>query len=79
MDLRLQNGWGPSCEFLGKPVPKQVFPRIEERGVSRSRVSRPGSWENVEGCRSPGIPRVKGDTWALSNEAVPIHERHCDV
>ncbi|KAI9690293.1 MAG: hypothetical protein M1822_009254 [Bathelium mastoideum] len=30
LKLRLADGWGPLCEFLGEPVPKESFPRVNE-------------------------------------------------
>ncbi|KAM0338004.1 hypothetical protein ACHAPU_011467 [Fusarium lateritium] len=32
---RLGEGWGPVCEFLGKPVPEQEFPRVNEAAELR--------------------------------------------
>ena len=28
----VKNGWKPLCDFLQKPVPKEAFPRLNERG-----------------------------------------------
>jgi hypothetical protein len=28
--MRLQNGWKPLCEFLGKPIPEEPFPRVND-------------------------------------------------
>ncbi|KAJ3391763.1 hypothetical protein HDU84_005325 [Entophlyctis sp. JEL0112] len=30
LDFRLGDGWGPLCEFLGKPIPDVPFPHINE-------------------------------------------------
>ncbi|KEY69587.1 hypothetical protein S7711_06216 [Stachybotrys chartarum IBT 7711] len=30
LEYRLGDGWGPLCEFLGKPVPEVDFPRVNE-------------------------------------------------
>ena len=30
LTFRLEQGWGPLCEFLGKPVPDVPFPRVNE-------------------------------------------------
>jgi hypothetical protein len=35
LEYRLGSGWEPLCEFLGKPVPNQPFPRLNERGAIR--------------------------------------------
>ncbi|PHH82669.1 hypothetical protein CDD82_5209 [Ophiocordyceps australis] len=32
----IRDGWGPLCQFLGKPVPPDPFPRINERAAIRS-------------------------------------------
>ena len=30
LDFQLKDGWGPLCEFLGKPVPDVPFPRVND-------------------------------------------------
>jgi len=30
LEFKLADGWGPSCEFLGKEVPDVPFPRVNE-------------------------------------------------
>lgn len=30
LKFKLEDGWGPLCEFLGKPVPDVPFPRVNE-------------------------------------------------
>lgn len=30
LECRLEDGWGPLCEFLGKPVPEVPFPRVND-------------------------------------------------
>lgn len=32
---RVEEGWGPLCEFLGVPVPETEFPRINSRDETR--------------------------------------------
>ncbi|CAJ0548566.1 Ff.00g021790.m01.CDS01 [Fusarium sp. VM40] len=36
---RLGDGWGPICEFLGKPVPEQEFPWVNEAAELRRVIS----------------------------------------
>lgn len=36
---QVKEGWGPLCAFLGKPVPKEDFPRTNDRGEFWDRVS----------------------------------------
>ncbi|KAI2818928.1 hypothetical protein CBS63078_3626 [Aspergillus niger] len=31
LEFRLSEGWGPLCEFLGKPVPDVPFPHLNEK------------------------------------------------
>ena len=35
----VKEGWGPLCEFLGKPVPDEEFPRINSREETRALIS----------------------------------------
>lgn len=35
----VKDGWGPLCEFLGKPVPSDPFPRTNDRAEFWDRVS----------------------------------------
>lgn len=28
--MELEDGWAPLCEILGKPVPKEPFPRLND-------------------------------------------------
>ena len=30
LEYKLGSGWGPICEFLGKPIPDEPFPRVNE-------------------------------------------------
>ena len=30
LEFRLKDGWGPLCDFLGKPVPEVPFPRVND-------------------------------------------------
>jgi len=39
LEYRLGDGWGPLCEFVGRPVPETPFPRINE-GKSLRRMLR---------------------------------------
>lgn len=31
LEYKLSDGWEPLCEFLGKPVPDQPFPHLNEK------------------------------------------------
>jgi hypothetical protein len=31
LEFRLNDGWGPLCDFLGKPVPDVPFPHLNEK------------------------------------------------
>ena len=35
LEMELGDGWGPLCEFLGKPVPKEGFPNVNDRAGLR--------------------------------------------
>ncbi|KAH9900160.1 hypothetical protein F4778DRAFT_159581 [Xylariomycetidae sp. FL2044] len=39
LEIDLAAGWGPLCEFLGKPVPDEPFPRVNDR-EARDRFMR---------------------------------------
>lgn len=39
LDYRLEDGWGPLCEFLGKPVPEVPFPHVNKRKDHVARVA----------------------------------------
>lgn len=36
--FEVSQGWGPLCNFLGKPVPPQPFPHINDREEWRQRL-----------------------------------------
>lgn len=36
--MNLKEGWGPLCDFLGKDVPNEPFPRINERAVIQKNI-----------------------------------------
>lgn len=38
LEYRLGQGWGPLCEFLGKPVPDVPFPRVNESEAMQGMV-----------------------------------------
>ncbi|KAK8090596.1 hypothetical protein PG994_000101 [Apiospora phragmitis] len=38
LDYDLKQGWGPLCEFLGKPVPQMPFPQVNKREDHVARV-----------------------------------------
>lgn len=37
--FKLEQGWGPLCEFLGKPVPKEEFPNINDAEALKELIS----------------------------------------
>ena len=37
--FNLEDGWGPLCEFLGKPVPDAPFPKLNETAVLEEKVN----------------------------------------
>ena len=39
LEYRLGSGWGPLCEFLGKPVPEVPFPKTNETDVLLRQVA----------------------------------------
>ncbi|TWU71758.1 hypothetical protein ED733_001693 [Metarhizium rileyi] len=50
LEYTITDDWGPLCEFLGEPVPKDVsFPRINDNSdfVSRSRRRNRNQMKNV--------------------------------
>ena len=40
--FNLSDGWGPLCEFLGKPVPSEPFPHVDRFYVPIDNASVPG-------------------------------------
>lgn len=37
---RMGQGWEPICEFLGKPVPKEDFPWVNEAAVLKEKIAK---------------------------------------
>ena len=35
LDFKLKDGWEPLCEFLGKPVPKEPFPHVNDSASNK--------------------------------------------
>merc|ERR1711862_757757 len=33
LEFDVRDGWGPLCDFLGKPIPNEPFPHINDRAV----------------------------------------------
>ncbi|KAH6641161.1 P-loop containing nucleoside triphosphate hydrolase protein [Chaetomium tenue] len=50
LEFRLADGWGPLCEFLGKPVPDEPFPRLNEAVAFKNmeREWRMQHWSNFK-------------------------------
>lgn len=38
LEYRVQDGWVPLCQFLGKPVPKRPFPKGNDREETKKKV-----------------------------------------
>jgi hypothetical protein len=36
--FEVRQGWGPLCEFLGKPVPEQPFPHVNDTQAFKDMV-----------------------------------------
>jgi hypothetical protein len=34
LEMQLSDGWEPLCKFLGKPIPDEPFPRVNDADVS---------------------------------------------
>ncbi len=39
LEYRLETGWGPLCEFLGKPIPDMPFPRVNDSAALQELLS----------------------------------------
>lgn len=39
LNYQLGSGWGPLCEFLGKPIPDVPFPRVNEANVFKEKMA----------------------------------------
>jgi len=35
LEFRAEDGWGPLCRFLGKPIPDEPYPRINETEIAK--------------------------------------------
>ncbi|GLC36174.1 hypothetical protein PLESTB_001372300 [Pleodorina starrii] len=40
LEFRITDGWGPLCDFLGKPVPERPFPHANDSADFRRRMQR---------------------------------------
>jgi hypothetical protein len=49
LEMSVKDGWGPLCEFLGKPVPDEPFPHLNE-GME---TIRKGNWDLMLGRIPP--------------------------
>ncbi|WIM99111.1 sulfotransferase [Actinoplanes oblitus] len=38
LEFRVEQGWGPLCEFLGRPVPDEEFPRLNDTATFHARL-----------------------------------------
>ena len=49
LEWKLEEGWKPLCRFLGKEVPDEPFPRVNEGAefLERSNLMRRLAWERV--------------------------------
>jgi hypothetical protein len=41
LEYRIGSGWGPLCDFLGKPVPDEEFPRLNDAAAFQDRTGLP--------------------------------------
>lgn len=58
----IKDGWGPLCEFLGKPVPNEPFPNVNESAHFQSmadRMNMAGHVVNILGLGIPSLYREK--------------------
>jgi hypothetical protein len=53
--FEVSQGWGPLCEFLGKPVPQRLFPRTNDKEQFRQRLD---SMRRLNARLTHGIPAV---------------------
>lgn len=54
-----KQGWQPLCEFLGAPVPKGSYPRINSReDMQQHGIARPGSPPTMEMMREGARARI---------------------
>ncbi|WIA40149.1 hypothetical protein OEZ86_013548 [Tetradesmus obliquus] len=53
--FEVSQGWGPLCKFLGKPVPQQPFPHINDREEWRQRLQH---IRRLNAALTYGIPAV---------------------
>lgn len=51
LEYRVQEGWGPLCQFLGKPIPKAAFPKGNDREETRQKVRAAVRFEMERGLR----------------------------
>jgi hypothetical protein len=41
LEYTIGSGWGPLCDFLGKPVPDEEFPRLNDAAAFQERIGLP--------------------------------------
>ena len=53
--FKLSEGWGPLCEFLGKPVPDVEFPRVNDTDAMTEKI-RLVAWRGVKNGALRAVP-----------------------
>lgn len=53
--FEVSQGWGPLCRFLGKPVPQQPFPHVNDREEWRKRLQ---AVRRMNAALTYGMPAV---------------------
>jgi hypothetical protein len=78
LEYELGSGWGPLCEFLGKPVPNVPFPSANERDVLKAMVwqlGRKGAINAIQGLLVIMIPCVAFGLWYWLSGHAPIKNK----
>ncbi|KAM0278249.1 hypothetical protein ACHAQH_005262 [Verticillium albo-atrum] len=74
LEFKLSDGWGPLCQFLGKPVPDVPFPHLNETKwfEERSALIFKRALVNVvkKGLMWPLVTVRRGVAWALGANTV---------
>jgi len=62
--FRVDQGWGPLCEFLGVPVPSEPFPNVNDRAQIKKVIA--GMAIGAYVIIGLGVVAVGGLVWALA-------------
>jgi hypothetical protein len=76
LEMEVQDGWAPLCEFLGKPIPNEPFPRSNDAEAVEQRfkeclLNALIIWAAIISFTIMGI-YVIWSIWALSKEEEPV-------